>query len=189
MIALIGAGRGIAQVTFASLTGLVTDPGGAVIPGATVRLTYTDTGDVREMSTGAAGRYTMSQLRPGNYELTVETAGFKRFVQSDIRLQGSQDAEINASLELGDVTETVEVTAAAIMLDSQSANQTTSLSTLEIIELPMNARNPLNQDFHFGPGTVTVYTRAAPNTTSFRAEPCTSPPAAGPKARPSAHRR
>ena len=46
----------------------------------------------------------------------------------------------------------------------------------------------LNQDFHFGPGTVTVYTRAAPNTTSFRAEPCTSPPAAGPKARPSAHR-
>ena len=47
----------------------------------------------------------------------------------------------------------------------------------------------LNQDFHFGPGTVTVYTRAAPNTTSFRAEPCTSPPAAGPKARPSAHRR
>ena len=46
-----------------------------------------------------------------------------------------------------------------------------------------------NQDFHFGPGTVKVYTRAAPKTTSFRAEPCTSPPAAGPKARPSAHRR
>ena len=45
------------------------------------------------------------------------------------------------------------------------------------------------QDFHFGPGTVKVYTRAAPKTTSFRAEPCTSPPAAGPKARPSAHRR
>ena len=51
------------------------------------------------------------------------------------------------------------------------------------------AEEQLNQDFHFGPGTVTVYTRAAPNTTSFRAEPCTSPPAAGPKARPSAHRR
>ncbi len=50
-------------------------------------------------------------------------------------------------------------------------------------------RRPLDQDFHFGPGTVKVYTRAAPKTTSFRAEPCTSPPAAGPKARPSAHRR
>ena len=47
----------------------------------------------------------------------------------------------------------------------------------------------LNQDFHFGPGTVAVYTRAAPKTTSFRAEPCTSPPPVGARARPSAHRR
>ncbi len=47
----------------------------------------------------------------------------------------------------------------------------------------------LNQDFHFGPGTVTGYTPAAPNTTSFRAEPCTSPPPVGARARPSAHRR
>ena len=46
-----------------------------------------------------------------------------------------------------------------------------------------------NQDFHFGPGTVTGYTPAAPNTTSFRAEPCTSPPPVGARARPSAHRR
>ena len=46
-----------------------------------------------------------------------------------------------------------------------------------------------NQDFHFGPGTATVYTRVAPNTTSFRAEPCTSPPPIGARARPSAHRR
>ena len=49
--------------------------------------------------------------------------------------------------------------------------------------------NLLSQDFHFGPGTVTGYTPAAPNTTSFRAEPCTSPPPVGARARPSAHRR
>ena len=52
-----------------------------------------------------------------------------------------------------------------------------------------NGAYPLNQDFHFGPGTVTGYTPAAPNTTSFRAEPCTSPPPVGARARPSAHRR
>ena len=52
-----------------------------------------------------------------------------------------------------------------------------------------NGAYPLNQDFHFGPGTATVYTRVAPNTTSFRAEPCTSPPPIGARARPSAHRR
>ena len=60
---------------------------------------------------------------------------------------------------------------------------------LDLNPHPEDKHLPFTQDFHFGPGTVTVYTRAAPNTTSFRAEPCTSPPAAGPKARPSAHRR
>ena len=143
LIALIGAGRGIAQVTFASLTGLVSDPGGAVIPGAVVTLTNSETGEERVTSTGAAGRFTMPQLKAGTYELTVETEGFKRFVQSNIRLQGSQDAELNAALELGAVTETVEVTAQAVMLDTQSANQTSDLNSEEITELPLNFRNPL----------------------------------------------
>ena len=132
-----------AQVSFASLTGLVIDPGGAIIPGAEVELTNADTGETRVTTTGATGRFTMSQLKAGAYELTVETAGFKRFVQSNIRLQGSQDAEINASLELGEVTETVEVTAQAVLLDTQSANQTSDLNSEEITQLPLNFRNPL----------------------------------------------
>ena len=61
--------------------------------------------------------------------------------------------------------------------------------SVDEIEKRLKSGRGIHQDFHFGPGTVTVYTRAAPNTTSFRAEPCTLPPAAGPKARPSAHRR
>ncbi len=132
-----------AQVTFASLTGLVTDPGGAVMPGAEVELTNTDTGEERVTSTGETGRFTMSQLKAGTYDLAVESAGFKRFLQVNIRLQGSQDAEINASLELGEVTETVEVTAQAVLLDTQSANQTSDLNTEEITQLPLNFRNPL----------------------------------------------
>ena len=143
LLIAFGVAHSYAQVTFASLTGLVTDPGGAVIPAADITLTNSDTGEERVTSTGAVGRFTMSQLKPGNYELAVETAGFKRFVQSNIRLQGSQDAEINASLELGDVTETVEVTAQAVMLDTQSANQTSNLNSEEITELPLNFRNPL----------------------------------------------
>ncbi len=143
LLIAFGVAHSYAQVTFASLTGLVTDPGGAVIPAADVTLTNSDTGEERVTSTGAVGRFTMPQLKPGNYELAVETAGFKRFVQSNIRLQGSQDAEINASLELGDVTETVEVTAQAVMLDTQSANQTSNLNSEEITELPLNFRNPL----------------------------------------------
>lgn len=142
-IVLLGTATGSAQVTFGSVTGLVTDPGGAVIPGAEVRLTNSDTAEQRVAATGATGRFTMSQLKAGTYELAVETAGFKRFVRSNIRLQGSQDAEINASLELGEVTETVEITAQAVILDTQSANQTSDLNSEEITELPLNFRNPL----------------------------------------------
>lgn len=142
-IGLLGPATSSAQVTFGSVTGLVTDPGGAVIPGADVRLTNSDTGEERVAATGATGRFTMSQLKAGTYELAIETAGFKRFVRSNIRLQGSQDAEINASLELGEVTETVEITAQAVMLDTQSANQTSDLNSEEITELPLNFRNPL----------------------------------------------
>ncbi|MDE0126484.1 MAG: TonB-dependent receptor [Bryobacterales bacterium] len=139
----LGAGNSSAQVTFASVTGLVTDPGGAVIPGAEVELTNSDTGETRATTTGETGRFTMPQLKPGTYELNVETPGFKRFVRLNIRLQGSQDAEINAALELGEVTETVEVTAQAVLLDTQSANQTSDLNSEEITELPLNFRNPL----------------------------------------------
>ena len=142
-ISLLLPRAGEAQVSFASLTGLVSDPGGAIIPGADVELTNSDTGETRVTATGATGRFTMSQLKAGTYELAVETAGFKRFVQSNIRLQGSQDAEINASLELGEVTETVEVTAQALLLDTQSANQTSDLNSEEITQLPLNFRNPL----------------------------------------------
>jgi hypothetical protein len=140
---LVGATTSNAQVTFGSVTGLVTDPGGAVIPGAEVELTNSDTRETRVTATGGTGRYTMPQLKPGTYELAVETPGFKRFVRLNIRLQGSQDAEINASLELGEVTETVEVTAQAVLLDTQSANQTSDLNSEEITELPLNFRNPL----------------------------------------------
>ncbi len=155
LIGLIGAGRSIAQLTSASLTGLVTDPGGAVIPGASILITNTDTGEERRADTGAEGRFTMSQLKPGNYELSVETAGFKKFVRPGIRLQGSQAAEVNASLELGDVTETVEVIAAAVVLDTQSANQTNTLNNEEITELPLNFRNPLTL-VHSNAGVVSI---------------------------------
>ena len=87
----------------------------------------------------------MSQLKPDTYELTVEITGFKRFVCPGIRLQGSQAAEINTTLELGEVTETVEVTAAAVILDTQSANQTNTLQSEEITELPINF-NPLSAE-------------------------------------------
>ena len=75
------------------------------------------------------------------------------------------------------------------LIDASDASRPLSEAAGEAAARRVSTRCRLNQDFHFGPGTVTGYTPAAPNTTSFRAEPCTSPPPVGARARPSAHRR
>ena len=158
LLALLGVPPGWAQLTTANLTGVVADPGGAVIPGATVVLKNADTGEERQQDTGAEGRYSLSQLKPGSYELSVSTPGFKTFVRSGIRLQANQDAEVNATLELGEVTETVEVTAAAVVLDTQSANQSNTLNSEELTELPINFRNPLAL-VHANAGVISMFAR------------------------------
>ncbi len=156
---ILAASAANAQLTTGSVTGLVTDPGGAVIPGATVVLANSDTGDERQQETGVEGRYTLSQIQPGTYELSVTTPGFKRFVRSGIRLQANQNAEVNAALELGEVTETVEVAAAAVILDTQSANQSNTLNTEEITQLPINFRNPLAL-VHANAGVISMFARS-----------------------------
>src|SRR5947208_2414291 len=104
---------GFSQTFTANLTGVISDPAGSAIPRAIANLRNTATGEPRRTVSGEDGRYTFSQLQPGSYELTVETTGFKKFVAPSISLQASQSAEVNVSLELGDVSQSVEVAAAA----------------------------------------------------------------------------
>ena len=132
-----------AQVFTASLSGVVADPTGAAIPGATVSAHNTVTGETRQTTTGGDGRYTFSQLPPALYEFTVEGKGFKRFVEKSLTLIASQSAEYNVSLTLGQATETVEVEAAAPILDTQSADKSLTMSGDSIVALPTNLRNPL----------------------------------------------
>ncbi len=102
-----------AQVFTATLSGLVADPSSAAIPGAAVTVRNVDTSDTRKTTSSADGRYTLSQLPPGAYEITVEAKGFKRYVEKSLALVASQSAEFNVSLTLGETNETVEVEAAA----------------------------------------------------------------------------
>ena len=143
LLALLLAGQAKAQIYSASITGVVTDPGGAAVPGAAVVVRNEDTNETRSAPTGPQGRFTVSRLGPGSYQVSVESDGFRRAVRSELPLSGGQAAEINFTLELGQVTETVEVTAAAVSIDTQSANQSITFSSKDVLDMPVNKRSPV----------------------------------------------
>ncbi|MFN7919373.1 MAG: carboxypeptidase-like regulatory domain-containing protein [Bryobacteraceae bacterium] len=130
------------QAFTANLTGLVTDPNSAAVSGANCKLVNRATQEVRTGVTSVEGRYVFSQLLPGDYSLTVEMAGFKTVTNSDIILRANQAGEVNVQLTLGQVSESVEVAANVIQLDTQSANQSDTLGRDQILSLPASTRNP-----------------------------------------------
>ncbi|HEY3835135.1 MAG TPA: carboxypeptidase regulatory-like domain-containing protein, partial [Bryobacteraceae bacterium] len=151
-----------AQVFTATLSGVVSDPSNAAVPGATVSIRKLDSGDTRRTTASSDGRYTFSQLPPAAYELAVEAKGFKRFVEKSLTLVASQSAEFNVSLTLGENTETVEVQAAAPTLDTQSADRNVTLAGDSVVALPTNLRNPLVLVWQTA-GVVSVRTGIAQN--------------------------
>jgi hypothetical protein len=139
---LFGTAAGLGQVFTATLTGIVTDPQGAVVANAALELRDTNTNAVRHVVTASDGRYTFSQLAPGTYELTATATGFKKYVQSGITLLAARSAALNITLELGSVSQTVQVSARGVMLDTQSANQSTTLTRATVEALPTSLRTP-----------------------------------------------
>lgn len=132
-----------AQVFTANVSGIVTDPSGAAVPGVTIKLRNTSTNDARATTTGDDGRYSFSQLAPGGYEISAESKGFKSFLQPQLTLNASQSAEFNIPLTLGDSSQRVEVAAAALTLDTQSADKSVTLNSQAVVDLPTSVRNPL----------------------------------------------
>ena len=131
------------QVFTSNVTGSVTDPSANLVANAEVTVKNEATGDTRRTTTDASGRYTVSQLQPGLYDLTVSAPGFKKFVKSQIHLEPGQTAEQNAALTLGDVAQAVEVNASALEVDTQTANKNVTFTTQQMAELPAIERNPL----------------------------------------------
>jgi hypothetical protein len=131
-----------AQVFTATLTGAVTDPSGATIPQAEVNLTNTANSEKRRTTTSADGRYTFSQLLPGTYELIADTAGFKKYVQQGILLRANDTAELNVSLQVGSINDSIEVNGTVSLLDTQTADQSLHIETNTLANLPINTRTP-----------------------------------------------
>jgi hypothetical protein len=129
-----------AQVNNASVTGLVTDTTGAVVPNASVTLRNKATNVETTASTDSSGYYTFASVPVGAYAVTVERQGFKRVVLEEVRLEVGQKARVDAALEVGAVTETVTVTSTTL-LTTQEATTGGVIENRMVEQLPLSGRN------------------------------------------------
>jgi len=130
-----------AQVSSSALNGTVTDSTGSVVPRASVTATSSSTGFSRSVVTGDGGTYSMSDLPPGVYEISAEASGFKKAVVSGIRLFVGQTATADIRLEVGQVTESVSVNAAAPLLQESTSQVGTVIEGKLLTDIPLNGRN------------------------------------------------
>jgi hypothetical protein len=129
------------QINTGRILGTVTDQTGGVIAGAMVAVTNSQTGVARNLVADDAGEYNAPNLTPGTYTVRVTANGFQTFERQNIAVGVGQDARVDAQLAPGQVTQTVEVTANALQLDTTSAVVSGTLGTETIADLPMKARN------------------------------------------------
>jgi hypothetical protein len=133
----IAFGQAVATV---QITGTVIDSSGAVVPDAKITVTQTQTGLQRSTTSGSEGTYTIPQLPVGPYTLNVEKSGFKKYVQTGISLQVGDQPRISIALQVGEVTEAVQVTADAEMVQPTQTAMATVIDQRRITDLPLNGR-------------------------------------------------
>jgi hypothetical protein len=130
-----------AQVATAELSGTVLDSSGAVVTNANVIATNTSTNVARKTVTDSSGNYLITLLPPGTYDVSVEATGFRKLVQTGITLEINQQARLDLTLQVGQVTEVTEVSAQAPLLQSDSSSLGTVVNQKLVNQLPLNGRN------------------------------------------------
>jgi hypothetical protein len=136
------AGAALAQSNTGRLIGTVSDQSGA-IPGATVTVKDNQTNKERTFTTSGDGTFNVSQLDVGTYTVTITSPGHKTFTANDVKIDVGKDYSLNATLEIGQVNETVTVTAGADIVNSTNAELSNTVTPRQVLELPLNGRNPL----------------------------------------------
>jgi hypothetical protein len=150
---LVNAATASAQTATGQIIGSVKDTSGAVITKVKVTVTNQETGLTRATTTNDQGDYVVPLLPVGQYIVTAELTGFKTALRSDLTLNVDQIQRVDLQLETGNLTETVEVKAAAIALDTGSASVGQTITERQVTELPLNGRNFIQLLF-LGAGAV-----------------------------------
>jgi Carboxypeptidase regulatory-like domain len=153
-----------AQLPNATILGVVKDASGAVIPGATVTIRNTDTGLTRTVMVGDDGSYRVPALPVGMYSVSVESMGFKTLTRQGLTLEVATDLVVNATLEVGETTQTVTVTEEAPLVDTTNSTLGTLMNEQKIENLPLNGRNYTELAF-LQPG-VTQFLNSSANPTN-----------------------
>src|SRR6266581_3572556 len=150
-----------AQVSTSSITGIVTDQSGAVVPNAKVEAKNDDTGVVFEQNTSSVGTYAFPSLTPGRYSITVTAAGFQTFTSIHNVLTVGTPLVVDVTLRVGTVDQTVEVVESNYQrLETSNATVSDIMDTKQVQDLPLNGRNPLSL-LTLEPGVVQRTTNGA----------------------------
>src|SRR5438067_7647275 len=142
LVGLAGVMPAFAQ-TFGSISGETRDASGAVVAGVMLTAVQTQTNANRVATSNDAGTYAFPSLPPGTYSLKVEKAGFRTVVRSQVEIQVQQNARIDFELPVGQVSESIDVSATAELLSTEDASVGTVIENKRIVELPLNGRNYL----------------------------------------------
>ncbi|MFZ0593660.1 MAG: TonB-dependent receptor [Bryobacteraceae bacterium] len=172
MVSLAAMTPAQAQVETADVLGAITDPTGSAIANATVTLVNQDTGVKSETKTGGNGDFTFPNVKVGIYTVTAEAPGFEKAIAANIRVDVNARQRVDLTMQIGKVTDSVEVTGAAAVLETDSSEHGQVINTQQIVELPLNGRNYsdlalLSTNVHRSPLSVLFAANGTPREGSF----------------------
>src|ERR1035441_6551799 len=142
LILVLCASLALAQSDSGSISGFVKDPSGAIVPKAKITV-KNESGLERQATTNESGYYTVTSIPPGMYAIRVEVAGFKKYESAGNKLDASGALSADVTLTVGAATETVEVSAIAQTLQTESASVQKDVTREQIDSLELNGRNPI----------------------------------------------
>ena len=139
IVLLLLAGAAWAQVSRGTITGIVTDPSGGVVPGVAITITNIGTGVANQVTSNESGVYTVPLLEAANYRLSAEKPGFKKYEQTSILVEVGGTTRLDFSLSLGEFSQSVLVTAGASLLERETSDTQTTVNTPMMEDLPLTS--------------------------------------------------
>ena len=154
LLLFVCSGLLLAQRDLGTITGTITDPQGAAVPNATVTITEDSTGLTTSLQSNESGLFTRPAMKAGTYTVTVEAAGFQKAQQKNVLINPGAPTLVNATLQVGNATQTVEVTAAAPLLQTETPTIGATLNAGQMSQLPLGGQRTFSFLARLSPGVL-----------------------------------